>query len=505
MTVPSRSSPRPGRHLWEDGSPMDSPRHPYHRPAVAPNGDESDDFEIALAYTDPHPTAESAKFLPAAIELPSGVPGRPYRITQLGQYRLVRELGSGGMGLVYEAHDTALDRRVALKVLRPNLPSEQAARDRFLREAKAMAALTHENVVTIYQVGEDQSLSFMAMQLLAGETLEKRLDREGQLPVAEAARIGQEVAAGLAAAHAKGLIHRDIKPSNIWLEAGTGRVKLLDFGLALVADNTHLTTSGFVIGTPSYMSPEQARGEHLDGRSDLFSLGAVLYRLTTGERPFEGATALAIMRNLELHQPLRLTVKRPDVPAAFSNLVMELLAKDRKDRPPGAGEVALRLARPEMGRLSHVPVAPAGTLSGPRPAVNTLAGQMSGIYPRPDYAAHSHTTIRTVPSRQPQPLTRLFLLALAGGLVLLPAWYFIFSNYGHLGIETDLAQFEVQVREQGEVKHVSTGPERFDLRPGVYEMVLVKPKAGYRLSRTTVEIRRGVHEVIRVNKDVAMP
>jgi len=483
---------------------MDSPRNPYRRPAPRPD-EEANGIDSALANTDLHTPAQSAAFLPAAIELPSGVPGRPIRVTQLGPYRLVRELGSGGMGLVYEALDTGLNRRVALKILRPNLPSEQSARDRFLREARAMASLSHDNVVAVYHVGEEQSLSYMAMPLLEGETLEKRLDREGRLPVADAVRVGREVAAGLAAAHDKGLIHRDVKPSNVWLEANTGRVKLLDFGLALAGDNTHLTNSGFVIGTPSYMSPEQARGESLDGRSDLFSLGAVLYRLVTGERPFEGATALAIMRNLELHQPARPTLKRPDVPAPFSNLVMELLAKDRKDRPAGAADVANRLARPEMARLSHVPVAPGGSASGVRPAVSMPAGQMSGIYERQDYAAHSHTTIRTIPSRQPQPVTRVFLFLVACGLVMLPAWYFIFSNYGELGVETDLTQVEVQIRQGSDVKHVAAGAQKFELRPGVYDVVLTKPKTGYRLSRSTVEIRRGVHEVVRVNKDVAMP
>ncbi|MDW8263686.1 MAG: serine/threonine-protein kinase, partial [Phycisphaerales bacterium] len=174
---------------------------------------------------------------------------------------------------------------VALKVLRPDLPPEQMSRDRFLREARAMASIDHENVCTIYQVDEADGRPFMAMQMLLGETLERRLERDGRLPVAEAARIGREVALGLAAAHAKGIIHRDIKPANIWLEAGTGRVKLLDFGLALPRDSVHLTRSGFVIGTPAFMSPEQARGEPLDARSDLFSLGVVLYLATTGERP----------------------------------------------------------------------------------------------------------------------------------------------------------------------------------------------------------------------------
>ncbi|WP_020473042.1 serine/threonine-protein kinase [Zavarzinella formosa] len=493
---------------------MESPRYPANR--HSPEDADSDDFEIALTNTDLHTPTETPRFTATAIEVPGSVIGRPNRITQLGQYRLIRELGAGGMGIVYEAHDTLLNRRVALKVLRPNLPSEQSARERFVREAQAMAAFSHENIVTIYQVGEAHSLSFMAMQLLEGETLEKRLDREGRLSVADAVRIGREVASGLAAAHEKGLIHRDVKPSNIWLETGTDRVKLLDFGLALVRDNTHITNSGFVIGTPSYMSPEQARGETLDGRSDLFSLGTILYRTITGERPFEGSTALAIMRNLELHQPLRVTAKRPDVPAAFSNLIMELLSKDRKDRPASAADAAHRLDRPEMVRPSNVPVAPSGMapplaqpVSAGRPPVSgsapvptsMLAGQMSGIYPRPDYAPHSSTTIRTLPSDHPQPITRLIVILIGIGLVLTAGWYFIIADFGELSIETDIDPTEVHIRQQGEVKQIANGRAKFELRPGMYEVVLIKPKTGYRVSKGSIEIRRGVHEVIRVNKD----
>src|SRR4051794_36430503 len=293
--------------------------------------DEADDVvDLASASTVLHPVAQTSTTQAAeAARPPDAVPG-----DRLGQYRLVRELGAGGMGLVFEAEDEWLNRRVAVKVLRSDLPAEQAARERFLREARAMAAVEHENVCTIYQVNEADGRPYMAMQLLAGETLEARLDREPSLPVAEAARIGRQVALGLAAAHAKGLVHRDVKPSNVWLEAGTGRVKLLDFGLALPRDHAErapaegaglasLTQTGFVIGTPAFMSPEQARGLPLDGRSDLFSLGTILYLATTGERPFDGPTAMAVLRSLDSHQPVRVNVKRPDVPAAFSNLIME--------------------------------------------------------------------------------------------------------------------------------------------------------------------------------------
>src|SRR5262249_53059125 len=207
-----------------------------------------------------------------------------------------RLLGAGGMGLVFEAQDPDLRRPVALKVMRPEVAARAEARQRFLREARTAAALNHDHVLPIYQVGEANGVPLIAMPLLAGEALEARLRREGRLPVAEVLRIGRETAEGLAAAHAAGLVHRDLKPSNLWLEAPGGRVKVLDFGLARpLQTDVHLTASGVVVGTPGYMSPEQADGEPLDGRSDLFSLGCVLYRAATGVSPFQGKTLSALL------------------------------------------------------------------------------------------------------------------------------------------------------------------------------------------------------------------
>jgi serine/threonine protein kinase len=404
---------------------------------------------------------------------------------RLGQYRLLRMLGAGGMGVVFEAEDEWLGRRVALKVLRSGLPDAQIAHDRFVREARAMAAVEHANVVTIYQVGEAGDRPFMAMQLLTGKTLETRLEREGRLAVGDAVRIGREVAAGLAAAHDKGLVHRDVKPANVWLEAGSGRVKLLDFGLALARDSSNLTHSGFVIGTPAFMSPEQARGEPLDGRSDLFSLGTLLYLMTTGERPFEGPTAMAVMRNLELHCPPRVNVRRLDVPAAFSNLIMELLAKEPKDRPASAGVVAARLARPEMTRPSHLPIAPVASASSLPVAVHSTDWWMeSGSRPAPSSGF----------------LRALVLLALAIGAFGVYRYYTA-TSHGRLEIETDAPGAEVQIVHDGQVRHTGGAGGQFDLPAGRYELVLVRPRAGYRLTRGTVEVRRNGREVVRVIRD----
>jgi hypothetical protein len=263
---------------------------------------------------------------------------------RLGPYRVLRVLGYGGMGIVFLAEDPRLRRPVALKAMRSRLCADAAARARFLREGRAAASVEHEHVVAIHHVDEDRGVPYLAMQLLHGETLEERLLREGQPPLAEALRIGREVAAGLAAAHAQGLIHRDIKPANIWLEADDDRVKIVDFGLARAAvENVHLTQTGAIVGTPGYMAPEQARGQSLDARCDLFSLGCVLYRMCYGEAPFAGKDRLSTLLAVVRHHPRPPRPARPEAPPELSHLIMRLLAKDPTRRPPSALEVVAAL------------------------------------------------------------------------------------------------------------------------------------------------------------------
>ena len=211
-------------------------------------------------------------------------------------YRVLKVLGSGGMGLVLLAEDPLLKRSVALKVMRPELAAQADARQRFLREAQATAAIEHPHIVHLYQVGEDRGVPFIAMPFLKGEPLDDRLKREKKLPVAEVIDLGRQIAEGLAAAHKHGLIHRDIKPANIWLEPTRRRttpswVKILDFGLAraVADDDGQLTKTGAIMGTPAYMAPEQARGEKVDGRCDLFSLGACSTACSPAKCPFKGS------------------------------------------------------------------------------------------------------------------------------------------------------------------------------------------------------------------------
>ena len=224
----------------------------------------------------------------------------------LAHYRVKRLIGEGGIGLVFLAEDTHLARAVALKVIRPERANAPEVRGRFVREAQATAAIKHDHIVTIYQVGRDHDVLFLAMEYLQGLSLQSWLER-GRKPSTELVlRIGREIGSGLAAAHRVGLIHRDIKPANIWLESPSGRVKILDFGMARSEhDDTRITHAGTIMGTPAFMAPEQARGERTSATSDLFSLGCILYRLCAGRPPFEGTTILAVLSRWPRRRPDR--------------------------------------------------------------------------------------------------------------------------------------------------------------------------------------------------------
>jgi serine/threonine protein kinase len=266
-------------------------------------------------------------------------------IGRLGTYRVLRVLGAGGMGVVFQAEDPSLKRLVALKVLRPALAASDRARQRFLREARAAAAVKHDHIVTIYQVGEAGDIPFLSMELLHGEALDARLGRRGKLPSAEVLRIGRQTAEGLAAAHESGLVHRDIKPANLWLEGEPGsffRVKILDFGLVAHSDRYGplQTRPGTVLGTPSYMAPEQAAGETVGPRADLFSLGCVLYQASTGELPFPGESIYTVLGNLAAHEPVPPCQLNAALSTALSDLILRLLAKRPEHRPASARAVA---------------------------------------------------------------------------------------------------------------------------------------------------------------------
>src|SRR5262245_37237162 len=251
-------------------------------PARSAPGNDQTELESGkeLDPTLPRPDGSGPSLYQREPEPNFGPPEKPGEVGTLGRYRVLKKLGRGGMGAVYLCYDATLGRRIALKVMLWEFATNAEARERFIREARTAAMVRSDNVVTIFDVGSERGVPFIAMEYLLGYPLDQYLRVTGELSLAQILRVGRETALGLAAAHELGLVHRDIKPGNIWLEAPHGRVKLLDFGLARAThDDTHLTTSGVIIGTPAFMSPEQARGIPLDGRSDLFSLGVVLYRL----------------------------------------------------------------------------------------------------------------------------------------------------------------------------------------------------------------------------------
>ncbi len=320
-------------------------------------------------------------------------------IGRIADFRVLGLLGIGGMAAVFEAEDTQLKRRVALKILHPAIAARPGSTERFLREARSAAALKHEHVVTIHQVGSQGETPFLVLELLHGETLEDRLVRSGRLSVPEIVRIGREIAEGLAAAHAQGLLHRDIKPTNVWLEgpqppnpvksllrddgqgdsvappgesksslqveSASGKVKILDFGLAkLWAAEPETSHAGMLIGTPRYMAPEQIAGGAVDPRTDLFSLGCVLYRMATGRAPFGGSDLLAVLRALACEEPLPLRTLNPQVPQALSDLVDKLLSKSPDDRPATAQVVVGQLRAIEQG-LAREQVTPSASASDP--------------------------------------------------------------------------------------------------------------------------------------------
>jgi WD40 repeat protein/tRNA A-37 threonylcarbamoyl transferase component Bud32 len=306
-------------------------------------------------------------------------PREPGALGRLDHYDVLEVLGRGSTGVVLKARDAKLQRVVALKVLAPRLAASSPARQRFVREAQATAAVRDDHVIAIHAVSDDGPLPYLVMEYIAGVTLEDLIEQSAPLQPQEALRIGLQVASGLAAAHAQGLIHRDIKPANILLENGVQRVKITDFGLARAAADAGGTEAGVIAGTPRFMAPCQARGEPTSERSDLFSLGAVLYTLSTGRPPFGGDTTAAVLKSVCEDTPPPIRATRPDVPEDLCDLIGRLLAKDPGGRYGSAREVADLLAG-QLARLQRpLPASPPGpTPTEPAKAEKPVAGPPGG-------------------------------------------------------------------------------------------------------------------------------
>jgi serine/threonine protein kinase/tetratricopeptide (TPR) repeat protein len=387
----------------------------------------------------------------------------PGEIGRLGPYRVTGQIGAGGMGIVFRAEDPLLRRPVALKVMKKSLSAAAEARRRFLREAQAVAALDHDHIVAIYQAGEDRGVLFLAMPLLQGETLSDRLHREERLPLAESLRIAREVAEGLDVAHRRGLVHRDIKPANLWLEGARGRVKILDFGLSRSLEpEADRSQSGQIAGTPHYMSPEQASGGLVTPLCDLFSLGCVLYQMTTGRVPFDGPDALAVLTALAVAKPEPPDRLNPELPPAASALITSLLARDPSSRPKSARAVVEAIEAIECCPM-------------PLPA------------PR-----------RRLP---PIALALLVVLGISGaGAAFGPQVVRILGDKGQLVIETSDPGVLVEVKRGGRLVTIvdTASGRRIDLDAGDYNLELSEGKDGLRLSTRRFALTRGGREVVRV-------
>ena len=373
---------------------------------------------------------------------------RPGELGRIAHYRVVRELGRGGMGMVYAAIDTRLERKLALKVMLPKFAANPSAKERFLREARAAAKISHDNVVTVYEADERDGVPYISMQYLQGYPLDEYLKKKGNPSIAQVLRIARETAAGLSAAHQIGLVHRDIKPANLWLEAPNGRVKVLDFGLAKPVDaEVELTKSGAIIGTPAYMSPEQARGEKVDHRTDLFSLGVVLYRISTGRLPFNGPNTMAVLMALGTEEPPPVRSLNPNVPEPLAELIHQLLAKKADARPQSADEVVKRV-RAIAEELS-APVAAALAVAQQLVYVPMQITAVSEANPFEDIYATETEPESTEAEVRPAPVKKRSgtkWLLMASGVVALLAvaigGFFVFKHKGGMDKKDDAVNKE---------------------------------------------------------------
>jgi WD40 repeat protein len=413
---------------------------------------------------------------------------------RLGHYEVQEVIGSGGMGIVLRAFDERLHRVVAIKVMSPSLAASAAARKRFTREARAAAAVTHDHIVTIHAVEEADSVPYLVMQYISGLSLQQRLDRSGPLALAEVLRIGMQTAAGLVAAHTQGLIHRDIKPANILLENGVERVKITDFGLARAAADASLTQTGVVAGTPHYMAPEQARGESLDARADLFSLGSVLYAMCTGRAPFRASGSLAVLKRVCDETPTPIRETNPEIPQWLVAIIDKLHAKEPAERFQSASEVTDLLSR-HLAHVQHPSVAPLPAVLSP------LAHLRRGVRGEGNRRGRQrHWAIAAA----------VLLCFLLGGLSLTEATGVtqvastvirILTPQGTLVVEVDDPGVKVTIEGDGGLVIAGAGAQEVRLKPGSYQVKATKD--GKSVKREVVTITRGGKQVVNVSLEPA--
>ena len=472
------------RYLGDDGSPKETALK---------------DVEEVLKVAGPE--EETANVASAAAEVSLDFldpPKTPGHLGRLGAYEVIEVIGSGGMCVVLKAFEESLNRAVAIKVLSPALGSNATARRRFIREAQAAAAVSHDHVVTIHAVDEANGLPYLVMQYVSGMSLEEKIAQAGPLEVKEVLRIGMQIASGLAAAHAQGLIHRDIKPANILLENGVERVKITDFGLARAVDDASVTETGVVAGTPQYMAPEQARGDAVDHRADLFSLGSVLYATCTGRPPFRGTQTLAVLRRVADETPPSILELNCELPVWLAEIVERLHAKDPGQRYQSADEVARVLAG-HLARLQQ-PASPGVHLDPVFVAERTPSGK----------AKEGRRVGPTPKVRRRWMAAAVAVLVFAGGLGITEATDVtrvteyvatvlrIRTLQGTLVVKVDDPDVEVTVEGDGETITLrGVGAHEIRLRPGRHKVEAIRD--GRAISTEWATITRGGKEVVTVN------
>ena len=314
-----------------------APRHPDQTKAAVDETELANVMERMSARTE---TAITATGTPKGLSF-DGLPFTQQLVAgrRFGPYEIQSRLGAGGMSVVFTAHDHVLDRQVAIKFLSAELENSKSARQRFLREAKSAAAVENDFIVPIYSADEVDGFPFLVMSLIKGQSLQQRIDTSNPLTIEQTVRIGIQITKGLKAFHSRGLVHRDLKPSNILLQKPDNRVRITDFGLAKCTDDNQLTKSGTVLGTPNYMSPEQAMGQQVDSRSDIYGLGAILYACVTGRAPFEGPTSLQILNQLRERPPHSILDLKPDTPPWLVQVIEKLMSRAPDNRYQSAGEI----------------------------------------------------------------------------------------------------------------------------------------------------------------------
>jgi serine/threonine protein kinase len=315
-----------------------------------------DAFDGVVEGTIPAAIDETQEIDSSAVQLAAVSPK-----SKVGDFEIIRRLGTGGMGIVYEARDIRLHRLVAIKRLKPELLGQPSQVNRFLAEARAAAAIKHDNVISIYQVSEDADGPYLVQELLVGETLEDHLRREKMLSPEKALSFCKQILSGLQAAHQIGILHRDIKPANIWIEANSGRIKILDFGLAKRNDSTSLaTTTGIIVGTPNYMAPELFSKSMASAQSELYSVGVVLYRMLSGVLPYSGAL-MAIIQAIAVGNLTRVEKLNSAVSPNLANFTHRLLARDPESRPADVATALQQLSEIDLVKQHGVVSKPSRT------------------------------------------------------------------------------------------------------------------------------------------------